>query len=130
MKLITAILTHVWLALRLKHDGTGMPIKLPAALMLATLYIALNLANKHLNGGINLETVIGLSFVAQFYLFGLRTKLIGLFIMIGVFTNTLSLAIIMLAGIPEQNLYMLLFMEYIMVFAAIVNVIKSETKIV
>lgn len=128
MKLITAILTHVWLALRLKHDGTGMPIKLPAALMLATLYIALNLANKHLNGGINLETVIGLSFVAQFYLFGLRTKLIGLFIMIGVFTNTLSLAIIMLAGIPEQNLYMLLFMEYIMVFAAIVNVIKSETK--
>lgn len=130
MKLITAILTHVWLALRLKHDGTGMPIKLPAALMLATLYIALNLANKHLNGGINLETVIGLSFVAQFYLFGLRTKLIGLFIMIGVFTNTLSLAIIMLAGIPEQNLYMLLFIEYIMVFAAIVNVIKSETKIV
>jgi len=130
MKLITAILTHVWLALRLKHDGTGMPIKLPAALMLATLYIALNLANKHLNGGINLETVIGLSFVAQFYLFGLRTKLIGLFIMIGVFTNTLSLAIIMFAGIPEQNLYMLLFIEYIMVFAAIVNVIKSETKIV
>ncbi len=130
MKLITAILTHVWLALRLKHDGTGMPIKLPAALVLAALYIALNLANKLLNGGINLETVIGLSFVAQFYLFGLRTKLIGLFIMIGVFTNTLSLAITMLAGIPEQDLYMLLFMEYIMVFAAIVNVIKSETKIV
>lgn len=130
MKLITAILTHVWLALRLKHDGTGMPARLPAALVLVSLYIALNLANKHLNGGINLETVIGLSFVAQFYLFGLRTKLIGLFIMIGVFTNTLSLAIIMFAGIPEQNLYMLLFIEYIMVFAAIVNVIKSETKIV
>ena len=130
MKLISAILIHVWLALRLKHDGTGMPVKLPAALMLAALYIALNLANKHLNGGINLETMIGLSFVAQFYLFGLRTKLIGLFIMIGIFTNTLSLAITTLAGIPEQNLYMLLFMEYIMVFAAIVNVIKSETKIV
>ncbi len=130
MKLITAILIHVWLALRLKHDGTGMPAKLPAALMLVSLYIALSLANKHLNGGINLETVIGLSFVAQLYLFGLRIKLIGLFIMIGVFTNTLSLAITMLAGIPEQNLYLLLFMEYIMVFAAIVNVIKSETKTV
>lgn len=130
MKLITAILIHVWLALRLKHDGTGMPAKLPAALMLVSLYIALNLANKHLNGGINLETVIGLSFVTQFYLFGLRTKLIGLFIMISVFTNVLSLAITMLAGIPEQNLYLLLFMEYIMVFAAIVNVIKSETKTV
>lgn len=128
MKLITAILIHVWLVLRLKHDGTGMPAKLPAALALVSLYIALNLANKHLNGGINLETVIGLSFVAQFYLFGLRTKLIGLFIMISVFTNTLSLAITSLAGIPEQNLYMLLFMEYILVFAAIVNVIKSETK--
>ena len=128
MKLITAILIHVWLALRLKHDGTGMPARLPAALMLVGLYIALNLANKHLNGGINLETMIGLSFVAQFYLFGLRTKLIGLFIMISVFTNALSLAITTLAGIPEQNLYMLLFTEYIMVFAAIVNVIKSETK--
>ncbi len=130
MKLITAIFVHVWLALRLKHDGTGMPHKLPAALMLVALYIALNLANKHLNGGINLETVIGLSFVAQFYLFGLRTKLIGMFIMISVFINALSLAITTLAGIPEQNLYMLLFMEYIMVFAAIVNVIKSETKTV
>ena len=128
MKLITAILIHVWLALRLKHDGTGMPARLPAALMLVSLYIVLNLANKHLNGGINLETAIGLSFVAQFYLFGLRTKLIGLFIMISVFTNAISLAITTLAGIPEQNLYMLLFTEYIMVFAAIVNVIKSETK--
>lgn len=130
MKLIKAIFVHAWLALRLKHDGTGMPAKLPAALMLVSLYIALNLANKHLNGGINLETVIGLSFIAQFYLFSLRTKLIGLFIMIGIFSNTLSLAITTLAGIPEQNLYMLLFMEYIMIFAALINVIKSETKII
>ncbi len=128
MKLITAIFTHSWLALRLKHDGTGMPTKLPAALMLTALYVALNLANKHLNGGINLETLLGLSFIAQFYLFGLRTKMIGLFIMISVFINALTLAITALTGIPEQDLYVLLIVEYIMVFAAIVNIIKSEVK--
>jgi hypothetical protein len=128
MKFITAIFTHTWLALRLKHDGTGMPTKLPAAFMLTAIYIALNLANKHLNGGINLETLLGLSFIAQFYLFGLRTKMVGLFIVISVFINTLTLAITALTGIPEQNLYVLLIVEYIMVFAAIVNIIKSEVK--
>lgn len=128
MKLITAILIHTWLALRLRHDGTGMPVRLPAAFVLAALYIALNLANKNLNGGINLETVVGLSFVAQFYLFGLRTKLIGLFIVISIFTNALMLAFTALAGVPEEKLFILLIIEYIMIFAALINVIKSETK--
>jgi hypothetical protein len=105
-----------------------MPTKLPAALMLTAIYIALNLANKHLNGGINLETILGLSFIAQFYLFGIRTKMVGLFIVISVFINALTLAITTLTGIPEQNLYVLLIAEYIMVFAAIVNIIKSEVK--
>ena len=126
MKLITAILIHTWLALRLKHDGAGMPTKLPAALVLITLYVALNLANKHISGGINVETIIGLSFIAQFYLFGLRNKLIGLIILISVITNALSLGLSTLAGIPEEKLFMLLIMEFIMIFAAIVNVIKSE----
>ena len=130
MKLIYALWIHIWLALRLKHNGDGMPTKLPAAFLLVTLYVTLNLANKHLNGGIEYETLLGLSFVTQFYLFGLRTKMIGLFIIISVFINTLSLALIGFTGVAEENLFMLTIVEYIMVFAALINIIKSETKII
>ncbi len=128
MKLITAILTHTWLVLRLKHDGKGLPTKLPAACVLAVMYIALNLANSHIGQGITLETLLGLSFIAQFYLFSLRTPLIGLFIVIGIITNALTLALTALTNIPEQQLYLPIIMEYIMVFAAIINVIKHELK--
>ncbi len=128
MKLITAILTHTWLVLRLKHDGTGLPTKLPAACVLTILYIAFNLANSHIGQGITLETVLGLSFIAQFYLFSLRTPLIGLFIIIGIITNALTLALTVLTNIPEQQLYLPIIMEYIMVFAAIINIIKHEIK--
>jgi hypothetical protein len=128
MKLISALWIHIWLALSLRHNGDGMPTKLPAAFLLAALYVALNLANKHINGGINLETLLGLSFVAQFYLFGLRTKMIGLFIIISVVINALTLALIALAGVAEEKLFMLTIAEYIMVFAALINIIKSETK--
>jgi hypothetical protein len=128
MKLIHALLMHAWLALRLKHDGTGMPTRLPAAFVLISLYVALNLANKNINGGINLETLVGLSFIAQFYLFCLRNKVIGLIILISVVTNALALILTTLTGIPEEKLFLLLIMEYLMIFAAIVNLIKNNIK--
>ena len=128
MKLIYALWIHIWLALSLRHNGAGMPTKLPAAFLLAALYVALNLANQHLHGGIDYETLLGLSFVTQFYLFGLRTKMIGLFIIISIFINALTLALIALAGVAEENLLLLTIVEYIMVFAALINIIKSETK--
>ncbi len=128
MKLITAILTHTWLALRLKHDGTGLPTKLPAACVLTALYVALNLANRHLGQGITFETVLGLCFISQFYLFSLRTRLIGLFIVIGIITNALAFVLTAFAGIPEEKLFMLLLAEYIMVFAALINIIKNDFK--
>ena len=96
--------------------------------MLIGLYIALNLANRHIGQGITLETLLGLSFIAQFYLFSLRTPLIGLFIVIGIITNALTLALTALTGIAEQPHYLLTLIEYIMVFAAIVNIIKHELK--
>ena len=123
-----AFFKHAWFALSLKHDGTGLPTKLPAACVLIGLYIALNLANRHISQGITLETLLGLSFIAQFYLFSLRTPLIGLFIVIGIITNALTLALTALTGIAEQPLYLLTLIEYIMVFAALINIIKSETK--
>lgn len=128
MKLIYVLWIHIWLALSLRHNGDGMPTKLPAAFLLATLYVALNLANKHLHGDIDYETLLGLSFVTQFYLFGLRTKMIGLFIIISVFINALTLALIALAGVAEESLLLLTIIEYIMVFAALINIIKNETK--
>jgi hypothetical protein len=128
MKLIYAFFKHAWFALSLKHDGTGLPTKLPAAFMLIGLYITLNLANRHIGQGITLETLLGLSFIAQFYLFSLRTPLIGLFIVIGIITNALTLTLIALTGIPEQHLYLPTLIEYIMVFAAIINIIKHEIK--
>jgi hypothetical protein len=69
-----------------------------------------------------------LSFIAQFYLFSIRTPLIGLFIVIGIITNALTLALTALTGIAEQPLYLLTLIEYIMVFAAIINIIKHELK--
>jgi len=128
MKLIHALLMHAWLAFRLKHDGTGMPTKLPAAFVLISLYVAFNLTNKNINGGINLETIIGLSFISQFYLFCLRNKVIGLIILISVVTNALALILTTLTGIPEEKLFLLLIMEYLMIFAAIVNLIKNNIK--
>ena len=130
MKLMNAFFKHAWFALSLKHDGTGLPTKLPAACMLIGLYIALNLANRHIGQGITLETLLGLSFIAQFYLFSLRTPLIGLFIVIGIITNALTLALTTLTGIAEQHLYLPIILEYIMVFAAIINIIKHELKTV
>jgi hypothetical protein len=128
MKLIHALGIHFWLALSLRHNGEGLPARLPAAFLLVVLYTALTLANKQINGGINLETLLGLSFVAQLYLFGLRTKMIGLFIVISLIINALTLAFMTLTGTAEENLFMLTIAEYIMVFAAIINIIKSETK--
>ena len=125
---MNAFFKHAWFALSLKHDGTGLPTKLTAACMLIGLYIVLNLANRHIGQGITLETVLGLSFIAQFYLFSLRTPLIGLFIVIGIITNALTLALTALTSIAEQPLYLLTLIEYIMVFAAIVNIIKHELK--
>ncbi len=130
MKLVNAFFKHAWFALSLKHDGTGLPAKLPAAFLLIILYIALNLINSHMGHGIKLETLLGLSFIAQFYLFSLRTPLIGLFIVIGIITNMLTLALNELTGTAEQHLYLLIILEYIMVFAAIVNIIKHELKTV
>jgi hypothetical protein len=124
-----ALCLHAWLAVRFKHDGEGLPSHLPAALMLALLYIALNLANKNITEGINLETLIGLSFIAQFYLFGLRNKLIGLILLIGIICNAASLVTIYLTGYTPEKIMMISVMEYAMVFSAMVNVIKRNVKI-
>ncbi len=126
MKLINAFLTHAWLAFSLRHDGEGLPSKLPAAFLLAAMYVCLTLVNKHVAGGVDVETIAGLFFITQFYLFGLRNHLIGLIILISVVINALTLALTVIGGIAPEHLEPLLVMEYIMIFAGIVNVIRSN----
>jgi hypothetical protein len=128
MKFITALFSHFGLVLRLKHDGKGMPTEIPAATMLIGVYALLGLINYSHEGSISYSALFGLCFVAQCYLFCLRDKLVGLIILISIFTNAITLILNMLIGASEQSWFVLTVMEYIMIFAAVINVIKSETR--
>jgi hypothetical protein len=130
MKFLSALFTHARLVLTLRHNGAGMPKNLPAAAVLTLLYIALTLANKNLKDGIDLNTLVGLCFVAQFYLFGLRNEVMGLIILISIVNNALTLAATLLTGAPADEFVLLIIVEYVMIFAAVVNVIKAHAKIV
>lgn len=124
MKLLRALITHTWFAMTLRHNGEGMPTKLPGAIALVSLYIALLLINIHIQQTFSLESLIGLLFIAQIYVFSLRNRVIGLIILIGVIANASLLAVHLLTGIPQQQLYAITIMEYAMVFSAVLNVIK------
>jgi hypothetical protein len=127
MKFISALFPHFSLVLRLKHDGRGMPENMPAAMALISIYALLGLINYSYEGNVNYSALFGLCFVAQCYLFCLRNKLIGLFIVISILINAMTVVIDILVGISDQSIFVLNIMEYIMIFAAIINVIKSET---
>jgi hypothetical protein len=129
MKFIYALILHAWLAIRLKHNGDGMPTQIPSAAALVGLYALFTLAEKNLQQGITLETIIGLTFITQCYIFNLRNKVVGLIIMIGIITNATSIALISLFGITEQQLYLVTLMEYVMIFFGIINVIKSNVRV-
>lgn len=124
MKLLHALITHAWFAVTFRHNGDGMPTKLPGALALVSLYIVLILTNIHIQQTFSIENLIGLLFIAQMYVFILRNRVIGLIILIGVIANALMLTTHMLTGIPEQQLYAITIMEYAMVFSAVLNVLK------
>jgi hypothetical protein len=127
MNFISAVCKHAWLAIRLKHNGAGMPTKIPAAAALVSLYIALTLANKS-RQEIDWQVIFGLCFVAQFYVFTLRNRLIGLIITIGIITNFTSFILSILTGIPPQQLLIVTLLEYVMIFCAMINVIKSNIR--
>ncbi|HAF01671.1 MAG TPA: hypothetical protein DCO68_13295 [Methylophilaceae bacterium] len=127
MSFISALCKHAWLAITLKHHGTGMPTKIPAATMLVSLYIILTFANQSTQE-ITISSVIALSFIAQFYVFSLRNKLIGLIILIGIVSNATTLLVTFLTGIPAQQLFVITIMEYVMISSAVINVIKSNFK--
>lgn len=127
MELINALLTHAWRAFSLRHHGEGLPSKLPAAFFLAGLYMCLTLASKQLTGSVDMQTIAGLFFVTLCYLFWLRTHFVGLILLISVVHNALALGLATLGGIPPELLQPLVLMEYIMISAAVINVVRHGT---
>jgi hypothetical protein len=130
MKLVNALFSHAWLAIRLKHDGSGLPANISGAFMLVALYIVLILINKNNGSEVNLESLMALSFIAQFYVFCLRNKVIGLIILIGIIINALSLVLAIFGDISEGQRLLLFIAEAIMIFAALINIIKSNAKVI
>ncbi len=126
--ILTAFLTHIKLALTLSHDGRGMPQEVPGAFILAMAYIAVNVLNHGHAEGVDIGTLIMLGFIAQSYVIFLRNELIGLIMLISVLCNGFTLLISHLAGIPVEQLGLLVVAEYIFVTGAIVNVIKRATE--
>jgi len=129
MRFIYALVQHATLAIRLKHNGDGMPTQIPAAVALAGLYVTLTLVNQKAHQTISLETIIGLAFISQCYIFSLRNKVIGLILLIGIITNTATIILTVFTNIAEHQLYIISLLEYIMVFFSIINVIKSNLKV-
>jgi hypothetical protein len=127
VNIILAMLKHAWLVLRLRHDGAGMPEKIPAAMMLAATYVLLSLANARLHGSLNSHAIMGLCFVAQIYVFSLRQKLIGLIIMIGIVANAFTLVMDLLSVTSQEKVLMVTLMELVMILGAVINVIKKES---
>lgn len=126
MKLLRALATHTWFAMTFRHNGVGMPTTLPAAIALVSLYTALILTNLHIQQMYSLESLIGLLFISQIYVFSLRNRVIGLIILIGAIANATMLAVHFITGIPQQQLFAITLMEYAMVFSAVLNVIKHH----
>lgn len=124
MKLLRALMTHAWFAMTFRHNGEGMPTTFLAAIALVSLYVVLILTNLHIQQVFNVESLIGLVFISQIYVCSLRNRVIGLIILIGVIANTIMLAVHLLTGIPQQQLFAITIMEYAMVFSAVLNVIK------
>lgn len=125
MRLLSALLHHAWLAITLKHHGVGMPTQPMGAVALVSLYIALLLTNINMQHTLTIESVIGILFVAQFYIFSLRNRIVGLIILIGIIANALMLCAQWLTGIPQQQLFIITLLEYVMIFSAMLNVIKD-----
>lgn len=125
--LFSALFKHISLTLQLKHDGTGLPKEVPGAFLLAIAYIMMNLLNQHHADGIPASTFLMIGFIAQCYVLFLRNNLIGLILLISIISNAFSLFLTYVMGIPAENLAIMIVSEYILVTAAVVNVITRET---
>ena len=125
MKLIKALFRHIYLTMQLEHDGSGLPTQFLSACVLILLYSGLCIANS-----VNVDpNFFGLGFVAIIYLFVLRTQLVGLIILIGIITNSISLILGCIGEVSELHLVLINALEYLLVYGAIINVIRRYANI-
>lgn len=129
MKLIDGLLKHAFYVMKLEHDGSGLPTKLSSALLFVSFYGLLVLANNWSAGTVDLGMCFSLAFIALVYTVVLRNQITGLIILIGIISNLLSLLLSQFGALAEWQQLMLSVMEYVMVFGALTNVIKSHIKL-
>lgn len=126
MSFIKALFSHVWLVMRMKHDGTGLPVNFIGAFILATIYIGLVVMHKNMSGELTIGAIIALVFIGQLYLFSLRNTVMGLVILIGIIGNVFSLVMAAFGEVSMTQMLMLSVMQYLLVFGALINVIKTH----
>lgn len=129
MQFIKALFSHVWLVMRMKHDGTGLPVNFIGAFLLVSIYIALVIINKSIQKEMTLEVVLALGFIGQFYLFSIRNTVIGLILLIGIIGNLLSLAMAAFGAFSTFQVVMLAVMESVLIMGALINIIKTHSKV-
>lgn len=129
MKLIDGLLQHVFYVMKLEHDGSGLPTKLSSAFLFVSLYGLLVLANNWFADTVDIGMCFSLIFIGLVYTVVLRNQITGLILLIGIISNLLSLLLSQFGALVEWQQLMLSMMEYVMVFGALTNVIKSHIKL-
>jgi hypothetical protein len=129
MKLINGLFQHAVYAMKLEHDGTGLPTKFSSALLLTFVYGLVVIANDLHAGTLDYSVLFPLIFIAFVYTVVLRNQLTGLIILIGIISNVMSLLLSPFGALAEWQQLMLSIMEYVLVFGALTNVIKSNIKL-
>ena len=125
MRIINALFKHIYLAMQLEHDGSGLPTQILSAALLISLYAFLCIVNSA-----NVDpNYFGLGFVALVYLFVLRTQLVGLIILIGIISNSISLLLSFFGEVSALQFVFINALEYLLVYGAIINVIRRYANI-
>lgn len=129
MKLIGGLLQHIFSVMKLQHDGSGLPTQFASACLFFCIYGLLVVGNNFLAGTVNLGMCCSLMLIAFVYTLVLRNQITGLIILIGITSNLLSLFLVQFGALADWQQLMLSIMEYLMVFGALTNVIKSHIKL-
>jgi len=127
LQALSALWAHIHLALRLKHNGAGLPSSMLGASLLVAIYIACSLLNATLTGQITANTLLGFCFISGGYVFYLRNQVLGLQILTSVIINVIAMLLYWRFGANELSHLMLAEVEYALVIGALLNLIKKET---
>jgi len=129
MKLIDGLFQHAFFAMKLQHDGSGLPTTFPSAVLFSFVYGLLVIANNLYTETLDYSVLLSLIFIIFVYTVVLRNQLTGLIILIGIISNVMTLFLGQFGALAEWQQLMLSIMEYVLVFGALTNVIKSNIKL-